>query len=343
MEFLRSNTTNLIIVSTSLALIILRRWFNGPKTKQSHDGVKNKYIVITGASDGIGKETALTLLRDGAHVIFACRDEKKTMNVINSIFNDSEKRRADFLHLNLASFESVKNFVENYSKKYSKLDILINNAGAIFSNFTESSDGIEKTLHTNTLGPIILTQSLLPLINKSGGRVINVSSKAYQRCLFPADYYTSIKSGSADALKNKYSFMDVYGMSKLGNIYYTQYLNDYCKKNNFDKVKTASLHPGVIGTELFRDMKSKIFKAILYLLFPLFIFMSKNVKMGAQTTLHLCYLKDEDFLSGEFYSDCAPLKLMKHGLDETRRRNFIQMCEILINTHGKKSDISLEL
>jgi retinol dehydrogenase-12 len=343
MEYLKSYSTNLIIASCSLALIILRRWLNGPKTKQPHERVKNKYIVITGASDGIGKEAALQLLKDGASVIFACRDEKKTMNVINSIPSKEERERAAFLQLDLSSFQSVKRFVEDYSKQYTQLDILINNAGAIFSNFTESVDGIEKTLHTNTLGPIILTQSLLPLINKSGGRVINVSSKAYQRCLFPTEYYTAIKSGTADALKNKYSFMDIYGMSKLGNIYYTQYLKEYCEKNNFEKVKTASLHPGVIGTELFRDMKSKFFKCILYLLFPLFLFMSKNVKMGAQTTLHLCYLKDEDFCSGEFYSDCAPLKMMKHGLDESRKRAFMEMCGILINSHGKKSDISLEL
>jgi retinol dehydrogenase 12 len=343
MEYLKSYSTNFIIASCSLALILLRRWFNGPSTKQPHDRVKDKYIIITGASDGIGKEAALQLLRDGAYVIFACRDEKKTLNVINKISNKSERERASYLHLDLSSFKSVKQFVENYNKNYNQLDILINNAGAIFTSYNESADGIEKTLHTNTLGPILLTQNLLSLLNKSGGRVINVSSKAYQRCLFPADYYAEIKSGSDSALKDKYSFMDVYGISKLGNIYYTQYLHEYCKNNNIENVKTASLHPGVIGTELFRDMKSILIKMVLYMIYPLFLFMSKNVRMGAHTTLHLCYVKDEDFKSGEYYSDCAPLKMMKHGLDQERRTAFMNMCGNLIKNHGKKSDISLEL
>lgn len=343
MEYFRSYPTNLIIASCSLAIILLRRWFNGPSTKQPHDRVKNKYIIITGASDGIGKETALQLLHDGANVIFACRDEKKTFKIINNIPNKSERERASFMQLDLSSFISIKQFTENYTKNYSQLDILINNAGAIFSTFNESVDGIEKTIHTNTLGPILLTQNLIPLLNKSSGRVINVSSKAYQRCLYPAQYYSSIKSGTDDVLKNKYSLMDVYGISKLGNVYYTQYLADYCKKNNLEKVKTASLHPGVIATELFRDINSKLIKMILFTIYPFFWFMSKSIKMGAQTTLHLCYVKDEDFVNGEFYSDCAPLKLMKHGLDEERKNAFMEMCGNLINNHGKKSDISLDL
>ena len=118
----------LIIAGGSLLLLILGRfYFNGPSASSSRD-MKGKLIIVTGSSSGIGKETAFDLLKKGAEVIFACRDEKKTLDVIGEIEGIEIKSKAKFMRLDLCDFDSIEQFVQNVSNTYMnrKIDILIN-------------------------------------------------------------------------------------------------------------------------------------------------------------------------------------------------------------------------
>jgi len=336
MNYLQILQDNYKYIATGVALVflsILRGYFNGPRSR-ARKSMEGKIIIVTGSSEGIGKATALQLLEDGAKVIFACRSKDKTEAVINSIRDPKVRERAVFMQLDLSDFASVNSFIQSFSSQFNSLDILINNAGCVYSNFTTTKDGIEATLQVNTLSPMILTRGLLDLLNKSNGRVINVSSKGYSRSVLNASYFKVEDISKHDFYKTNYSAFYVYCISKLGNIFFTQYLDKYILNHKLN-IKTASLHPGVIHTELFRDYKNLALKLFFFMIYPLFWFFSKTVLMGAQTTLNLCYLDDKEFKSGEYYSDCNVQKLMPHATDGETRNAFINYSRDLINFYGK--------
>jgi 3-oxoacyl-ACP reductase-like protein len=108
------------------SLALLKKYFNGPKNFIRRS-LENQIAIITGASAGLGKETAKDLLKNGATVIFACRNEAKTLAVIKSITDKDTIKNAHYMNLNLSSFNSVEKFVNEFSKKFDKLDLLINN------------------------------------------------------------------------------------------------------------------------------------------------------------------------------------------------------------------------
>ena len=333
MDYLTSYKNYIVYGVGLVCLYSLRKYFNGPKT-YLHRDLKGKIIILTGASEGIGKQTALQLLDDGAIVIFACRDEKKTLSIIDQL-DKKVKENAIYINLDLSSFKSVLAFVKEFKKRFNRLDILINNAASCFKSFDKTEDGIERTLQVNTISPYILTTLLFSIIKESDGRVINVSSKGYRRWVKESKYYDEIDINKSD----EYSGLTQYCYSKLGNIYFTQDFNEHCKENNIN-VRTASLHPGVINTELGRDYKSIWFRCLFFIIFPLFWFFTKTQKMGSQTTLHLCYLKDEDFKSGEYYSDCKVQTLEKHALDKNARISFMNLVRKYIS---QNKEISNEL
>lgn len=111
-------------------IYIVKKIFNRPKNWLK-PSVEGKIIIFTGASDGIGKEAALQLFRDGATVIFACRNKEKTLTAINQLKEEKLKENAIFIEINLSSFVSIKKFVKEFKQKFRKLDILINNAAII--------------------------------------------------------------------------------------------------------------------------------------------------------------------------------------------------------------------
>jgi NAD(P)-dependent dehydrogenase (short-subunit alcohol dehydrogenase family) len=324
-----------------LSLYMMRKYFNGPKSK-FHRNFKGKVIVITGGSEGIGKEAAFQLLRDEATVIFACRDEKKTLEIISKIKNEDQRSRAIFIKLDLSDFESIKKFIEEFKSKFEQLDILINNAGAVFKSFSKAKSGIESTLQVNTFGPMILTQGLIDLVNKSNGRIINVSSKGYERMKNMNSLYTDVKEfDTYDFNEQSYSALSQYVLSKLGNIFFTQYLNNYVIKNKLN-IKTAALHPGVINTELGREFKG-IWTLFKIAMLPFMWLFCKSTRMGAETTLHLCYLPDEEFISGMYYADSNYKTLMPHAQDEKNMDTFMTYSRNLIDLYGKKFDVKLEI
>lgn len=344
MEKLINHDKNIIYTGLGLfifSIYFMRKYFNGPKSK-FHRNFNGKVIVITGGSEGIGKEAALQLLRDEATVIFACRDEKKTLELISKLKNDEQRSRAIFIKLDLSDFESIKKFNQEFKSKFQRLDILINNAGAVFKSFSKVKSGIESTLQVNTFGPMILTQGLIDLIHKSNGRIINVSSKGYERMKNLNSLYTDVKEFETyDFNEKSYSAFKQYVLSKLGNIFFTQYLNNYLIKNKLN-IKTASLHPGVINTELGREFKG-IWTLVKYAMVPFMWLFMKTPRMGAETTLHLCYVPDEEFKSGMYYADSSYKILMPHAQDHNNMEKFMTYSRNLIDIYGRDYDVKLEI
>jgi retinol dehydrogenase-12 len=323
-----------------IILAIIRRWFNSPKTPLKPN-VKDKIIIVTGASEGIGKTTALELLKSGAHVILACRDANKTHKIISSIWDLDQRNRIHYINLNLADFSSIKKFISDFSKKFDKLDILINNAGAVNKDYKLTRDNIEATLQVNTIGPMILTQGLLKYFSPEG-RVINVASRSYQNWRKDENYYKEISPLSYDFERANYGPYSQYCYSKIGNIYFNQALEEYIKGNGLN-IKTVSLHPGTIISEMTRDCTGLVYGFIKLIIYPVMWFITKSPLMGAQTTLHLCYMPFDELISGEYYRDCKVGRLNNRAKNRNMMTDFMMLYKEIVAIYGKEEEFSLSI
>ena len=293
--------------------VLIANWFNGPLTDLTHS-MKGKVVVITGASRGIGLETTKDLLRQGATVIMGSRDENQAHKALESIQNNTHKSHCVFMHLDLTDYDNINKFVEEVKNKYGKIDILINNAGSCFQNFT-LSDGIELTYFTNHLGHLILSCLFLDNFNPKG-RIINVVTTKYKRiCTRTLDKFTSNSNLDFSYNRKGYDWMKTYILSKLAGVHLAQYLGDYCTNKKID-IKVVSLHPGFINNYFFREIeKHSIYWFIRdFLMIPLRWLTFKDNVMGAQTTLHCCYMEWEKLSNGGYYNNCRYEQLWSIGL-----------------------------
>src|SRR5580700_9538831 len=147
----------------------------------STNSVIGKVCIVTGANGGIGRETALGLAQRGAHVVMICRSVDKGKMALEDVRRESGNSNVDLLIADMSSQASVRELAKQTHDKYSRVDVLINNAGGGTGAGTLSADGIEYTLATNHLGAALLTVLLLDLLKASApSRVINVSSEAHK-------------------------------------------------------------------------------------------------------------------------------------------------------------------
>lgn len=323
---------SLSIPFISLFLYLTKKYFNGPSAN-NQISLRNKVVIITGASEGIGRYTSEDILKSGATVIYACRNQKKTEEIISKL--DSKYREnAIFIKLDLSSLSSVNEFVNEIKSRYNSIDILINNAGMIGIDYQETEDKIESTIQVNTLSHMYLSQELLEMLNKKNGRIINVSSMGHSMYNITDEKLSEITSQNYN-LKNNYKTWFQYCLSKLGNIYFTQYLNEYISQNRLN-VTTYSLHPGAIYTELGRD-SPVILKFLFNLIYPISWFFFKSIEKGAQTTLFLAYEDKNNLKSGRYYQDCSLGKVAKFAdeKESNLRYKFIEYCRREINNTGK--------
>ena len=157
-----------------ILLYFLRKYFKGGQCKAKHS-LKGKVIIITGASAGIGKESALDLAKHGAQVILACRNEAKTKQAMKSL-NEEEQKLIQFIYCDLSDFNSIIEFAEKVRKEFNKIDILMNNAGLYTQNYVITKDKMESLLQGNFVGHVLLTFLLFDMLDKNDARIINLSS-----------------------------------------------------------------------------------------------------------------------------------------------------------------------
>ena len=197
--------------------------------------VNNKNILITGATSGIGKESALALAKMGANITFIARNKVKAENLLNDM-NKISSGQNSFIIADLSSQKDIKAASEDYINKNISLDILLNNAGLINFKRRETIDGLEETFALNHLAYFSLTNLLLDKIKESGSaRIVNVSSGAHQ----------FVKRMNFDDIQSEKSYkpFQVYGYTKLANILFTKKLSSILKDK---KISVNCLHPGVV-------------------------------------------------------------------------------------------------
>lgn len=300
----------------------------------SNARLDGKTVVITGASGGIGKETARDFYGRGARVILACRNMEKANEAVVDIKNNPPSRiKKDeyqniagelvIYSLNLASLKSVRDCAKNLLTKEAAIHILVNNAGVAMLPYEKTEDGIETTLQTNHLGHFLLTLLLMPKMQSSspGCRIVNVSSIAY--ILGDIDFddinleksYTSIKS---------------YTQSKLANILFTKELARRLTKANIHGINVYSLHPGLIPTEISRHASNTLFLGTGFAYNFLTWLLFKNVEQGAQTTIYCSVDEKAANETGLYYSDCQVAnQRRKASNDEYAKNLWNASCKLL--------------
>ena len=199
-------------------------------------------ILITGANTGIGYATAERLVKQGAHVILACRNQDKARAAQQQL-QQLGAGQVDLVALDLNSLADVQRCAAEIAQRYDRLDVLINNAGLFAKNKQLTVDGFEQQFGVNYLGHVLLTLKLLPLLqNAKQGRVINVASVAH--------WVGSIQPQRFRA-EGRYNPLFFYGQSKLANLLFSHALAAQLAGSN---VTSNALHPGAIDSEIYRGL-----------------------------------------------------------------------------------------
>lgn len=239
-------------------------------TQTLHD----KTILITGATDGIGKETARQLAMINAHVILHGRDPEKAQRVRDHIISETANENVEIMVADLSLMNQVRSLADEVISQHNHLDVLINNAGLYTTRKQITSDGLELTFAVNHLSHFLLTNLLLDLIKASApARIITVSSSAHADADFDIEDLNAAK---------KFNGWNAYSVSKLANLLFTFALARRLKGSG---ITVNSLHPGFIRTNILgRHFANQ-----------------KPVEVGAETPVYLASSPEVADISGEYF------------------------------------------
>jgi len=246
--------------------------------------LSGRNVLITGASSGIGAETARELARAGANVYLAGRSENRTRAVVEDIRRQAQRPAAHWLPLDLADLASVRRCAADFLALDVPLHILINNAGLAGARGL-TADGFEMTFGVNHLGHFALTELLLDRIRASApARIVTVASRAHR-------YANSIEWQDLRRPTRSLTGAREYGVSKLCNILFS---TELAKRLTGSGISTYSLHPGVVATDIWRAVPTFL-RPLLKLRGML------SPTEGAQTTLY-CAMRCPASESGHYYA-----------------------------------------
>ncbi len=244
-----------------------------------------RVVVITGANTGLGYETAAALAEHGAHVVLAVRNLDKGKDAATRISATSPRGEVALQELDLTSLESIRAAADQLRSDHDRIDLLINNAGVMWTPKSTTKDGFELQFGTNHLGHFAFTGLLLDrLLPVAGSRVVTVSSSGHR-----------IRAGiHFDDLQweRSYSRVGAYGQSKLANLLFTYELQRRLAPRGTTVAVAA--HPGGSRTELTRNLPALV-ERIAPLVEPLF----QDAAMGALPTLRAA--TDPGVLGGQYY------------------------------------------
>ena len=275
---------------------------------------KSPIILLTGPTAGIGKATAKALAPGAGKLILLGRNPKKLDALVSELSATVSLDHLDTVVADLSEPTSVEKAVQEIQAQYDHIDVLINNAGGMYSERKENSAGHEYTFALNHLGPQHLTIRLLPLLKASGhGRIVNVSSALH----------TSGKINFDDLMLTEgYSAMKAYAQAKLATVMFTKELAERLKN---DPVTANALHPGVVATNFMDNMpgwlKPLTSLAKLFMISP---------EKGAETSVYLATSDEEKTVSGEYFVKNRPEKASPAADDRADAQKLWQMSETLI-------------
>ena len=281
-----------------------------------------KVVVITGSNIGIGKETAVGIAATGATTVLACRNPEKAAAAQAEV---QERATNDDVHvvlIDLADLESVRRAADEIQRRWDRLDVLINNAGGIWSERQTTKQGFEQTFGVNHLGHFLLTNLLLDRLKASApSRIVNLSSIGHHMA------YRGMRFEDLQSEK-RYSTMEVYGRSKLANILFTREL---ARRLDGSGVTANAVHPGPVrsGFGMDGDMTGLVgFGNRLVRPFEI------SATAGARTSIYVATADELAGKSGGYYARRKPGHMSHMARRDDQARQLWDESEKLVASAG---------
>jgi NAD(P)-dependent dehydrogenase (short-subunit alcohol dehydrogenase family) len=261
-------------------------------------------VLVTGSTDGIGKETAFELARRGATVILHGRNRLRCQQTLDEAVRKTGNSTLGCYAADLSTMEGIRHLAGDLCAKYERLDVLINNAGVFMNDRVLTADGYEMTFAVNHLAPFLLTNLLWkPLAASGHARIITVSSMAHQRGRIDFDNLQGEK---------RFTGYDAYARSKLANILFA---NELAERAREIGATSNALHPGIVATKLLRVGFGNM--------------AGTSVREGAATPVYLATSPDLADVTGRYFVKCAEGPVAPLASDPVLRKQLWDVSEEL--------------
>ena len=273
-----------------------------------------KTILITGATSGIGRATAVGLADQGARLLLVGRTPERIEETREEIRRRTGRDDAVLLRADLSSREGVHRLAEDVLARSPRLDVLLNNAGVTLLSRQTTADGFEATFATNHLAYFLLTGLLLPRLRASApARIVSVASDAHRWGRLDLDDLQN---------ERRYRGMRVYGQSKTANILWN---SELARRLEGSGVTANCLHPGGIQSNLGRG-NGRLLDGVHTLISKLFL---KSPEEGARTSLYLAAASEVEGISGRYFARCREHRAAPHATDPELARRLWEKSEEL--------------
>jgi NAD(P)-dependent dehydrogenase (short-subunit alcohol dehydrogenase family) len=273
-----------------------------------------KTVLITGATSGIGKATALGLATMGAHLAITGRDVGR-IEAAGEEIRAAGGGQVDLFIADLSSQSEVRRLVEEVLQTLSRIDVLINNVGGYWDTRHVTADGLERTFALNHLAPFLLTNLLLDKLKQSApARVVTVSSNAHAMGRIDFNDLQGERS---------YSGARAYNQSKLANVVFSYEL---ARRLLATSVTANALHPGLVSTSFGAEDPARVQRVFIPFLRP---FM-KSPARGATTSIHLASARELEQVSGQYFANGQPKKSSARSYDQAAAARLWQVSDDLV-------------
>jgi NAD(P)-dependent dehydrogenase (short-subunit alcohol dehydrogenase family) len=275
------------------------------------ESIAGKRVVITGATSGIGQETATRLAALGARVVLACRDTRRGELVADTIRARAGRESATAMELDTSDASSIQAFGAAYRSAYGSLDVLVNNAGVLLTSRETSVDGVELTFATNVLGYFLVTTELLDALGAApAARVVNVAS----------EFAGHVDLEDLEFNRRTYDGMAAYAQSKACDRMLSW---TFARRLSGHSVTVNAMLPGLmLGTRLYRQLPKDALRQLEQL-------GGRTVGEGADTVVWLASSPDVEGVSGRFFAQRAEIAC--EFRDEEAEERLWEACERIAN------------
>jgi NAD(P)-dependent dehydrogenase (short-subunit alcohol dehydrogenase family) len=284
--------------------------------------MQGKVVVITGSNVGIGKETAVGLARLGATTVLACRNEQKAHAAAIDVRKRTGNDDVEVVALDLSDLKSVADAASAILTRWDRLDVLVNNAGGVWTERSETAQGFERTFGVNHLAPFYLTSLLLDrLCGSAPARIVNVASVGHHMA-WRGMRFDDLQS------EQRYSGMDAYTRSKLANVLFTREL---ARRLAETSVTVNVLHPGPVRSGFGMDgdmtglmgLGNKVIR-------PFEI----GPAAGAKTSVYLASSTEVAGKTGQYWVRCKPGHMSTHARSDEQASRLWSVSEELLRAGG---------
>lgn len=267
----------------------------------------DKFVLLTGATSGIGQSAAYKLAPSGATLTLVGRDQTKLDRTVAELRKTSGNDRISSLCADLSSVAETRALAEAYKSRHDKLHVLLNNAGAIFTKRAETSEGLERTIALNHMAYFELTRGLVDVMRSSApARIVNVASQLHETGKMHFDDL---------GLSGNFAPLKAYSQSKLANVMFTFDLAERLRDAN---ITVNALHPGVVASKFGRSNPGIVGRVTAGVLWTMQNVAGVNPDKGSDTLVYLATAPEVAGETGQYWYRRKAIKVSRDALDRSQ-------------------------